>query len=129
MDTLRELMSLGRENWPFLKDVLSIVGGAAMILSYLSILTGIKRRRAERKEQRLSERELLRLTKQNEDHDRSEWFAYLYRHRREQWTADKVQDMTVQQACGYLGDDLPRWAKDGWERVLVSDLNKPIKKV
>ncbi len=100
-----------------------------MILSYLSILTGIKRRRAERKEASRTERDLLRLTRQGEDHDRSEWFAYLYRHKRDNWKIDMVPDMTVQQACGYLGDDLPRWARDGWERVLVSDLNKPVKKV
>ncbi len=129
MDTLRELMSLGRENWHLLKDVLSMIGGAATVLGLLATLSGFKRRRAEKAELRKQGRDAMGKIKQREDRDRSEWFAYLFRHKQAVWDAEHVDKMTVQQACGYLGDDLPEWARDGWERVLVGDLNKPIRKV
>ena len=128
METFRELLSLGRENWPFLKDVLSIVGAVAAVLGGLTTLTGIRRRRAERRALRKEVRDAALTLRRLEDRDRAEWFAYLYRHKRDKWGPDAVEKMTVQQACGYMGEDLPEWAKEGWERVLVGDLNKPVRK-
>lgn len=128
MDTIRELMALGRDNWPLLKDVLSMVGGAATVLGLLATLTGFKKRLAEKSQAKRQKKQLLREARLGVERERSEWFAYLYRHKMSDWYTHRVDKMTVQQACGYLGDDLPEWARDGWERVLVEDLNQPVKK-
>ncbi len=128
MEEIKEVLELAQANWPVLKDILSIVGGSAAVMGAIATVMGIRRRWAEKRLRKKSERGLERIVDRSLARQRAEWFVRLYAAHKDVWATAGLASMTIQQACGKAGWSLPDWATEGWERVLVSDLNQRVKK-
>ncbi len=128
MEGFKEFLELAKANWPILKDIMAILGGSATVLGAVAAVLGFKRRWAESGAEKKKGREIQRVIDRDLAQDRAKWFTRLYNEHEATWGVSHIANMTIQEACGKSGWTLPGWAIDGWERVLVGDLNKRAKK-
>lgn len=142
VSAIKEVFDLTRENWPILKDVLAVVGGAAVVVRGMILAAGWKTARARRKEARRSARERERQEAVSKALYKANWYMDAYRvlvvkggltkhfgpSLSQVELLARFHDLTVVQACSYLDAPLPAWAvTEGSAYALVRGLTQGTK--
>ena len=130
MDTLSpEALQTARE---IIALLAAFVSGVASVITALGLRRRLKEAQAARQNRRVSRLALASHTTRA----RAVWYTRIYRAlccvpslRPDEGllSVPALHALTVQEACAHLGDELPGWAVDGWERCPVGVLNQPSK--
>jgi hypothetical protein len=114
-------------NLETLRALAPIAGAFASGMASLAAIVGLKRRAGEWLAKRGEKKRHRAALKEHLSRVRAEWYVATYRKLccHPNGLADSLfHDLSVQQAAARAGEPLPAWAKDGWEWVRMSRLNK-----